>query len=107
MACVLVAPVGGGVLSPDADAVDDDRDRRGERGQVLARVVLVGHQRRWLPGRAGRLAEEAVPLSGRGPERGGWFKPVFGRQRDLAGSIMLPPTDQLALAARRLWGFGR
>jgi hypothetical protein len=76
---------GDGAVSADADAVDDDRDRCRQGRQILVGIVVVGHQRRRLPGSVERLAEEALPGGGRGRERGGWVESVFGQQCDLSG----------------------
>src|SRR3974390_1404618 len=59
-------------VSADADPINDDRAWRGQHGQILAGIVLIGHQRGRLVGLVEGLAEEAVPGGGRGLERGSW-----------------------------------
>ena len=74
-------------VSADADPINDDRAWRGQHGQILAGIVLIGHQRGRLVGLVEGLAEEAVPGGGRGLERGSWVQSVFGQQCDLAGDV--------------------
>ena len=57
-------------MSADAVAVDEDRGRCGQYGEVGAGIIKVGHQRGRLAGLVEGFAEELVGGGGGGLKRG-------------------------------------
>src|ERR1700758_3233830 len=95
------------LASTDADPINDDRAWRGQYRQILAGIILTGHQRGRLTGLVKGLAEETVPRGSRGLERGGWFESMPGQQRNLTGDGpggVCPGQYGLALRTVRLTG---